>query len=276
MALSTLDDLLGAVQQDIPISKVSTANTGATNWFAWWRVAGNPSAGTDPSSGVAGQTLTNADAGALPFVNPASGLTYLVRMAASMGAVGVLLLYDRLWHNSGLSPTLTTSQTVNSVALPSRCPVITDPTGQTFDALGHEVEAWFQVMGTAMGAGSVAPTISYTDQSGNAGNTATQQLWGGAMAVNRTSPFSLAAGDSGVRSIQAYQQTATQTSGVFSLVLRRRIATLRLPIANRTGILDWAGLGMPVIPDDAHLELIWLPATTTTISLQADLMLAQG
>lgn len=277
MAIATLAALLAAVEQDIPFLKANMTNPGAENWLSYWRGGGQPGAGTDPSSGVAGQVLTKADAGAFPFTNPASGLTYLTRLAASAGGVsGQLILYDRLWHNSGLSPTVLTAQTVNSVALPSRCPVITDPTGETFDALGHEVEAWLQVMGTAMGAGTVAPTISYTDQGGTAGNVATLQNWSSAMATNRTAPFDLIAGDSGVRSIQSYTQTATQTSGVFSLVLRRRIATLRIGLASEQSVLDWAALAMTAIPNDAHLELLWVPSSSVTVSISGELVLSQG
>ena len=38
----------------------------------------------------------------------------------SSATAGAIVLVDRIWHNSGLSATITTSQTVNSNAWPAR------------------------------------------------------------------------------------------------------------------------------------------------------------
>ncbi len=64
-----------------------------------------------------------------------------------------------------------------------------------------------------MGSGATAPSISYTDQAGNTGNTATAQGWVTTAAINRCFPFALAAGDTGVRSIQSFNNNASHTSG---------------------------------------------------------------
>jgi hypothetical protein len=274
MALTTVDQLTLALKQALPHSKIAaTAAQSVGSWFFGWLQAGRPAAGAVPSSGVGGNTVDSTTTGAIPFTNPASGLTYLAGMSFGTSISGVLYLYDRLWHNSGLSPTLTTSQTVSSVTLPSRCPVLTDPTGRTFDALGNTVEAWLDVT-TVMGAGTVAPTISYTDEAGNAGSTATLQQWITAGAANRAFPFDRAAGDRGVRSIQSYQQTATQTSGAFSLVLRRRLAMLPVT-AKELSSLNWGLLGA-VIPDSACLELLYQPDNTNAVGCSGTLLIAQG
>lgn len=278
MALALVSDLIAAPKQYSPYVKTAIVNVQAIGaWAAGWLNTGVPAAGVAPSSGVAGNTLTSATVGAIPFVNPASGLTYVVQFAIyhQVLAGGVIYLYDRLWHNSGLSATLTTSQTVNSVTLPSRCPVASDPTGKTFDALGTSVEAWWEVY-VAMGAGTVAPTISYTDEAGNAGATATAQGWVTAAAVGRCFPFDLAAGDRGVRSIQSYQQTATQTSGTFGLVLRRRIAAFPIPQLGSAPALDWSALGAPVVPNDACLEVLYCPSSSGALLTVGYLTLAQG
>jgi len=277
MALSSLTDLLVAPKQVGMWQKAVTAGT-ASVYLAHWlsgTVPGPPSA---PTPGVAGAALTQADPGALlSFVNPASGLTYLSGATLSQAFtndMAVIFLYDRLWHNSGLSATLTTSQTVNSVALPSRCPVKSDPTGRTFNTNGHGVEAWVETY-TVMGAGTVAPTISYTDEAGNAGATATAQGWVTGAIVGRSFPFDLAAGDTGVRSIQSYQQTATQTSGTFGLVLRRRLATFVLPLARNTVTVDWPTL-MSAVPNDACLEAIYISSSSIATNMGGVLTLAQG
>jgi len=244
-------------------------------WYSPWLLAGIPGPGTAPSSGVAGNVVDSAVTGGIVFTNPGSGLTYLHRLAAgALPTSGAIYLYDRLWHNSGLSATNLSAQTVNSVTLPSRCPVLTDPTGETFDTLGNGVEAWFQVY-VAMGSGATAPSISYTDE---AGNSATGTVVGmvSASGVGRCFPFGLAAGDRGVRSIQSYTNGASLTSGTFGLGLRRRIATIPTTMGSSIAQLDFTQLGLPAIPNSAHLELIYVPASTLAPTLVGDLTLVQG
>lgn len=275
MALTTVDQLILAHKQTPTYTKVANASAqSAGAFFTLWVQTGSP-VGVAPSSGVAGNTLTSATAGAIPFVDPSSGLTYLVQANLNLNfGGGTIYLYDRLWHNSGLSATVTTAQTVNSVALPSRCPVITDPSGETFDTLGYGVEAWVDIIAT-MGAGTVTPTISYTDEAGNAGSVGSQMAWVTAASINRCFPFSRAAGDRGVRSVQSYTSTATQTSGTFSLVLRRRIAVIPQVAAGVIGPVDWGALGA-VVPNGACLEVLVQSTVTNAIGVDGAITLAQG
>lgn len=276
MAIATVDALIAALPgQQLTFTKTATAGLTIGQWYSPWLLAGKPGAGAAPSVGVNGEVPTDATAGGMPFTNPASGKTYIARLTHYPDRAGILIVYDRLWQNSGLSATLTTSQAITPVALPSRCPVKTDPTGETFDALGHTVEAWFDVM-TTMGVNTVDPTITYTDEAGNAGATGTMMGRVSAPLVGRCFPFTLAAGDTGVRSIQAYQSTATMTSGTFSLVLRRRLATIIASTASLGNALDWAGVGFPVVPDDACIDLMWIPNVTNAVALQGEILLAQG
>lgn len=178
--------------------------------------------------------------------------------------VGQLLLYDRLWHNSGLSPTTVGNQALTSTTL-------TRP-----DSTGADVEAWLQVY-TTLGAGSTAKTIAYTDQDANTGNTGTLQGFVATAAANRTFPFALAAGDTGVRQITGFDNVATSTSGTFGLILRRFVAALAVSVANSGAMLDAvSGLGLPRIYDDACLELIWFANATTSNTVAGSLALAQG
>ncbi|MBF9664229.1 hypothetical protein, partial [Streptococcus pseudopneumoniae] len=83
-------------------------------------------------------------AGQIP-VPPASGNTHLSYAGFFSSAQGgLVLLCDRLWHNSGFNVTLTTAQTVNSVTFPER-----DMDGTTN---GEGVFVGVEVSG-AMGAG---------------------------------------------------------------------------------------------------------------------------
>lgn len=254
MAFTTMAQVLAAMPgQVLPYSKQSVAAvTGA--WVSYWAGTGIPGAGATPSSGLAGDVPTNATAGAVPFVNPASGGLYLSRFSGSVSfaTAFVITLYDRLWHNSGISATAVTAQTINSVAL-------TRP-----DALGGDVEAWWQVYGGAMGAGTPQITLTYTDQDGNTGNTGLSGVLGTAMTQYRTGPFSLASGDTGVRSIQTYQADASFTSGTLGLVMRRRLATVTLYDA-KAEANDVIRSALEQIPNNACLELIGFTSTGATM-----------
>ena len=263
--MDTLVEAMGAsTRQQKSFQKV-TGTTVAGAYFATWLMAGKPGIAAAPSSGVAGDVPTDATAGAFPFTNPSGGdSTYLSNLAASATQSGTLFLYDRLWHNSGLSPTTTTAQTVASVAL-------TRP-----DANGADVEAWFEAY-TAMGAGTGGTmTISYTDQDGNTGQTGTLTGMTASSVVGRTYQYSLAAGDSGVRAIASETHTATMNSGTYGLVMRRKIATLCLPVAGVATTLDPFDLGLPRIYDDAAIEVIYQAQTTTAATLNGFLLLVQN
>jgi hypothetical protein len=276
MTIATADAFIAAKPgQMLQILKIAAAAQAAGQWYSPWLLAGMPGPGTAPSAGVGGVALTGSDAGSIgPFTNPASGITYLDRASLVSSISGAFYLYDRLWHNSGLSTTSLTAQTVTSATLPSRCPVVTDPTGETFDALGNGVEAWFDVY-AVMGAGSTAPSISYTNEANTASRTGTAQNFVTTAAVGRTFPFSRAAGDKGVRSIQTYTNGATMTSGTFGLVLRRRIASVGVITANQLVPYEWSS-GFTAIPDSAHLELIWIPNSTVAPTVNGDVQLVQG
>jgi hypothetical protein len=212
---------------------------------------------------VAGDVPTSASNGAVPFTNPVAGdLTYLIRLAAQATAPGTLLIFDRLWHNNGLSVTSLIAQTVNSIAL-------TRP-----DALGAEVEAWFEVT-TSLGAGSTPPSISYTDQSGNAGNTASLIGFVTTASGGRNFPFGLAGGDSGIRSIQTYTNGASMSSGAFSLVLRRRIAEIDIDPNRLSNVHDAFVTAMATVPDGAALEFVWFAAQTASMQVYGSMNLAQ-
>lgn len=252
MAITTTDGLVAAAAAAItwPLQKGSFTPAAVAGYHSLWLTAGTPGAGVAPSSGVAGSVPTSATAGAVPFSNVTNSYMGLLYMSATQA--GALMIYDRLWHNSGLSVTSTAGQTVNSVAL-------TRP-----DALGSQVEAWLDIY-AAMGAGTPAITLSYTDQDGNAANTATLQGLVSAATASRAFRFSLASGDSGVRSIQTYTASATMTSGTMGLVLRRRIAAASVALASTGVTLDAIRAGLPRINDSACLELMWQGAASATV-----------
>lgn len=264
MAFTTMAQILAALPgQRIDFSKIGT-NTAGT-WSSPWLGAGLPPAGSAPSSGLAGDVPTKDTVGALALVNSGAGDLFCGRLHAGENintTDGMVWIYDRLWHNSGISATAVTAQTINSVAL-------TRP-----DANGANVEAWWQVY-VVMGAGTPNVTLTYTDQDGNTGNTGTSGVLATTMAVGRTGPFSMASGDTGVRSIQTWQSDATFTSGTIGLVLRRPLLCLPFDTGLEK-VLDVLACGLASIPDNACLEFITLCNSNATMTFQGSLLAIEG
>lgn len=262
----TLDAIVDGATPPQEFLKVGAA-TVAGRFYSPFYVAGRPGAATAPSPGLSGAALTSY-AGQLPFTNPPGGsYTRLMRFAAACNTPGTLLLCDRLWHNSGITVTSTASQSITSAAWPAR-----DRDGSTNGEgvlIGAEVS-------TVMGAGTPTWTMGYTNAAGTSGRTITTAAQSATMAVGSFIPIQLAAGDTGVRSIQTWQQSATMTSGVYHLVAYRVLARLPIPVANVAYVLDAISSGFPQEYDNTVPFPLWLPSTTTAPTITGDVVFTQG
>ena len=258
MAFTTLQSVVDALPgREQKFFKPTGGVAIASGSFAGlWGTTGEPAAGANPSSGLAGDIPTKATTGAIPFSNPASGYTYLGRLEVSLMNApsilgGTLMVYDRLWQHSGIVVTTTGAQTVNSVALDRP------------DANGDDAELWLHVY-SATGAGAATPTVSYTNPAGTAGQTATCIGYTASAAQFRCFPFQLASGDTGVKSIQSITLGTSLTSGTVGLVLRRKVAQVPIPAAGTKAIYDAIALGLPRVYDNACLEFVLHLSGTTT------------
>lgn len=240
MAITTNDGVVAGLLPSQEFMKAAVTAKAAGSLQDLFFVAGNPGAAAIPSPGVAGAALTSY-VGQVPFPSAVGGENvYLAGFEAVQAAnVGSLILYDRLWHNSGLSATTATTQTVNSVTLPAR-----DNNGSTN---GERVMVFFQTY-TALTT-SVSVSISYTNSAGTSGRTGTLTTVA-ASVVGQLVPMTLQAGDTGVRSIQSVTH-ATMTAGTYGLVMARLIARVGTPVANvgvMKGVYD---LGLPRMYDNS-------------------------
>lgn len=255
MAITTLDGALAGMQAPRPFIKTGITMSAVAGFrgYSPFYVAGNPSAGVAPSSGVNGGAVSSPIAGQIFRTNPVSGNAYLARLAMQTNITGSLWLIDRLWANSGLSVTSTTAQAITPASLPSRSG---DGT-----ANGADVMAMIQWSATG-GAGTPTVTLTYTDQDGNTGATGT---FTGVTTppVGTCEIFTLASGDSGVRAPTSFIQNATRTSGTMHLVLFRVLAQLEITTANVGNAIDALTAGFPRLYDGTVPEIIWFPSATT-------------
>jgi len=265
VAITTLDGAIAGMRPPEDILKLGTT-AAVGRWYSTLYYTGRPGAGVAPSPGVDGAALTTY-AGQIPFTNPGSGNSYLARLVGNANVTGSLLLVDRLWHNSGLSVTSTSSQAIASPTWPAR-----DSNGAT---AGDNVLIGVEVS-TALGAGTPTWTLGYTNQAGTAGRSFTTAAITASMNAGSFIPIGLQAGDTGVRSVESFQLSATMTSGAIHLVAYRILARFGLPVVNVDFAVDALTSGFPRMYDNTVPLLIWSASSTTSPNISAQLIVTQG
>jgi hypothetical protein len=269
-----LDKLLAGLEtanNKMDVRKVSATSEGAGTWHSLWKLGDWPVAGANPpvASAGSGYSPTDATAGAWSFVNPSAGFKkYLLQAAISGATSGTLILYDRLWACSGF---VTNSASGQNVTTPGSIPA-RDSNGASN---GDGVELWLEVY-SAPGATGATWTINYVDQSGN-NAAATYTHPANAESVGQMMPVVLAAGDTGVRGLQATSaftcSISSGTAGDVGVTLMRRIAEVPLTLANVTTVFDAIALGMPRIYDDSCLALMVRCTATNTGLIQGNFII---
>lgn len=278
MTIATVDALIAGFQPPRSYGKVLTGTLIAGQPRSLWYLAGYPGAGSAAANTAGGVNLSSSSsqvAGQIQHVDPGSGNAYLSRLVGQATIAGTLMLCDRLQQicgNSGgtaISVTATTSQTITGGALPSR-----DDAGSTNGA--GVLCALECAANMGAGAGQTL-TLGYTDQDGNTGASAANIDTIAASSLQGTFiRFGLAAGDTGIRSVQTYQSSGTFTTGTLSLVLYRILASLELPSALVPNALDVLTSAMPQIYNGCVPFLVFIPSTTTSSQISAHYIEAQG
>ena len=238
---------LGAYNgRSISFMKTGTASDAAGYWYSTYKDGGFPGAWAPGTPGINGRVTdgtTAADNGCIPIKNPSVGANYLTELTMASSVNHSHLFFDVLWVNSGLNVTTLTAQAITTPTLPAR-----DLNGTT-DGEGCVIGLYFHAAST-LAATNALSTVSYTNSRGVSGRTATLTAIAGSQApatpvIGTTLWYNLAAGDTGVRSIQSFTIGATSwLTGTISLFIARDIATIGTTIANVTA---QKVIGMPGI-----------------------------
>lgn len=244
-----------------PIVKAAFTGEAAGHLHSTFYLAGRPGAAVAPTPGLTGAALTSY-AGQLPFPAAVGGKNvHVARLAGTTAAAGGWILCDRLWHNSGFTQATTTAETVNSVAFPAR-----DVNGSTN---GVGVLVGLEVSTATTNAGAITnTTMSYTNDAGTAGRTATIPSFPATGVAGTFVPFQLAAGDTGVRSIQSLTKGTSYAGGTMHLVAYRPIMMLPFTVTNIGAAVDGVSAGLPRMYDSSvpFLQIV-LPATAIGTSI---------
>lgn len=259
MAITTLDAALAGMQPPRLIFKSTSPNFVVGVPMSFWYCAGIPCSGSAAPTTAGGVVLSTSSAqvnGAIYHTDPAAN-SYLARLVAKVSEPGQLLLCDRLLHCGGttagaaISATVTTAQTVNTIALPAR-----DANGAT---LGVGVNVAVECAAT-MGAGSGTASINYTNSAGTTGRVSQNVVgWQSASAQGQFYWMALSQGDQGVRSVQTLTLSASLTSGTLNLVFFRIIAALDLTVAYQPNSLDALTGGFPQLFNGSTMFFVFVP-----------------
>jgi len=240
--IASLDELAYALgrAQALPFRKnpLTTIANGYTSLFL---AAGVPGPGQTPTT-LAGAFPTNESAGAFRFADPLGAeQSQIGRLSAVNSVAGVLVIYDRIWHNA-VQPNITSKQN------------IVFPTGAQRYGDGHGVELWAEVYAALGNTSAATWTAEFADQDG-AAKTATL-AYGSSGAAGRMIPFDLPAGCTGVRAVSSFQTNVSHASGQVGLLMLRRLAEIPLAIGGAGVAQDGISLGLPQVQPGAFLGML--------------------
>lgn len=267
MTITTRDQLINAMCNNssrLVIDKASLSNAAAGQFHSLWRATGQPGQGAIPGAAA---RCTNALTGSLQFTQQTSPATsYLAIMEGlCSNSASTLEIHDRLMHMGGLNGTLATAQTAD---VDVHANIASDNLTARIGDSNYSDITWWLEWYTDTGGTAVTATVNVTYNDGSSGN-----LTGISLAATRRASFMqplngfIPAAQSGlyIRDVNTVTLSATTgTAGSFGVTATRYRAALYKPLANARFTADWAGLGLPEIPNSSCLMLIQLAGATST------------
>lgn len=247
--------------QRITFSKTVPTNTVANTYTTLWDSDGIPAAGGYSGATYTAAQVTGSTTGALRFTNATAPRNLFALggtgFTPTASGNGTLLVLDRLLYYPGINHATTGATAMtNGVAL-SRY------------TTGAGVMAFLEVT-TGLNATAHTVQLTYTDSAGNSGNTTTAITPIASSAARRIPYaglfFPLAAGDTGVRSVQTVTVTGAGATGTSALILAKPLFEIPLPSVSVAEKLDLLKdeIDLPEINDDAALMFIVVSQAAAT------------
>jgi len=251
--------------KSIPFMKTSTATDAAGCWYSTAKDAGYPGAWAPGTPGLNGRVTdgtASPDYGCIPIANASTGANYLTALEMASSVNHTNDFFDVLWVNSGLVVTTTTAQAITTPTLPAR-----DVNGTTAGE-GCTIALLVTTVLTNAAA-NAGITVSYTNSKGVSGRTANLSAIAGSQlpataVVGTIIWFQLAAGDTGVQSIQSCTLTTTLLTGAVSLMICRDISTIGTAVVNVSTPKLIGSPGIRLYNGTCMLHNILCSATTAT------------
>lgn len=264
MTISSFDGFIASAKQYLSHVKTASRASLAASWFSVFDLAGNPGAGTlAGTSTTAGVVPTDATAGC-PTINDFNGgaTGYLAQVDFGSSVACRMKLFDMVFKAGAYSFNANTALT----GQPSYA-------GRMPEGSYGDTQLWIEAV-TAF-TGNPTFTITYTNQSGVAGRTASLTASLVAPTLNRMLQIPLQAGDTGVQTITNVA-CSVATVGTFNVLVLRPLWSGRCRTANDGDTHDLTKTGMPVVFSDSALFLAIAADSTATGIAELELVIANG
>jgi hypothetical protein len=243
----TVNNVVDALKsaQRIRFFKNLTAPKAAGSFQSGWLATGTPGTGVTPPTYTAGSGYTCDDTtvGA-PTYNNAVGFNRLARASATSSQAGSVIIYDRLWHCSGMGFANATYTVTTPGNLPAR---ITDN--------GVGTELWVE-QNVAAGAASGTLTANYLNAATGASKSGVIPAVVSAPVIGQLQQVPFAVGDTGIRQLTSVTTSATWTSGSFGMTIMKPLIELPLDSIGVGKVFDWAMSALDLVPADACLMIV--------------------
>lgn len=264
MAITTVDGLIGALEQTIIFNKTASRTTIANIPFSVFDLAGGIGAGVLAVGNTAnGIVPSDAQAG-VPVINAFSGanIGYVSRIDFSNTVASRMLVYDRLFSAGAYSfnsaVTLATQPSYSS-----RVP----------NADYKGLELWIETVTAFTGNQSIA--VTYTNQDGVTARTTGTIATGVAPTVGRMLRLNLQSGDTGIQKIESVTSSVA-TVGTFNVHVLRKLWSGRVKFANDGDIHDFTKTGLMQVYADSSLFYIVNADSTSTGLPSIDIDIVNG
>ena len=268
MAITTMDGVVAglASARNAVFLQSSTVST-SSNTFLNLQKASTTSFGlmATPAAASSGGTLHTHDDAGFPKLPAPSGVRYLAGVDITALNTGTIFVYDRVWSCSGFSGTMAGAQAVTGF------PALTRP-----DVNGTGLELWVECY-TATGPSPSNITVQYTNTAGTSGRNTISVSHPTPMPAGRMYNVNLQSGDAGVKSIESVTLSAsTGTAGNFGVSLMRRLAVIPISVVSVTNSMDFASVKMPVVQENAAINLVHLATGGTIGNILGNLVFIEG
>ena len=249
----------------ISFMKSGTGPEALGYWYSTSKDPGFPGAWSPGTPGINGRVTdgtTSADFGCIPIKNPATGSNFLTGLTLATSVLSSNLFYDILWVNTGISVTTTTAQAIVTPTLPAR-----DING-TSNGEGCMIGLLFTAAATNAAVISNS-TVTYTNSGGVGSRTATLSAIVGSQipatpVIGTVVWFNLAAGDKGVKSIEAITLNTSLATGSVSLFIARDLAMIGPPVVIASSTRTLSSPGVRLYNGTCMLHCCQVTAATAT------------
>jgi hypothetical protein len=269
------------------IIKANTVNNRAKRWnatkaaasytsgkpYSLWPAGGDPGAGAFTGSAVTSNQFTASDAGAIFFDNPSGGRTnHLTSFLAFLSAAveGQIVLIDRLLGYQGFVANTTADQTATTTPTLPRytsgagCKILVE-TQVAFSANAGTLEVYYR-------------NESDTDNRVGSALTIDASATASPCRIPTNGGFfhSMQGSDRSVKRINKVKlPTSTFTTGTFSVSIVKPIWSVPFIKGFQPEVLHQALHGIP-LDDSGCYQLLFMPYSSTTISVMADICVTEN